>query len=226
LFLVVIVVQIHSMRRITLIALALLLSAAVATPAIARPGQGFNKGPYLAIEGGIAEVKYDHDETSVGDSGRNFDPAFGFMFGWNAWDWLSAELQGRYSTSVNAGHREHIAAANLYAKAFLITNALTDFPTLRILPFIKGGLGIHVGVLPGSTGSTDTKVTTVGVGPSLGGGLAFTWKKYVYFGLDVQEDLIFFEDTRQDVNGVPGTTVYKGGFYPSLGAMGFIGVHY
>ncbi len=214
------------MRRLVLTALVLALSASVAATATARPGQGFNKGPYLALEGGIAQVKYDHDQTNPAFNSGDFDPAFGFLFGWNAWDWLSAELQGRYSTSTKAGQREHIASANLYGKAFLITNALTDFPTLRILPFLKAGMSIHVGVLPGSSGSTDTKVTTVGVGPSVGGGIAFTWKKYVYFGMDVQEDFLFFGDTRQEVNGVPGTTVYKGGFYPSLGAMGFIGVHY
>jgi hypothetical protein len=217
----------HLMNRLAATTILLLLALAISLPAFARPGQGFNHGPYLDIEAGISEAKFDHDQTIGADTTRDYEPSFGFMFGWNAWDWLSAELQGRYSTDRNAGRREHLAAANLYAKFFLITDALTDFPTLRILPFAKAGMSLHVDVLPGSVNASDSnKITTMGYGPSIGAGIAVTWKKYVHFGMDIQEDLLFYEDKRQTVSGVPNTLVYKGGFYPSLAAMGFIGVHY
>ncbi len=44
--------------------------------------------------------------------------------------------------------------------------------------------------------------------------------------IDQVEDLRFFEDKRQTVNGIPDTLVYKGGFYPLFNAMAFVGVNY
>jgi hypothetical protein len=205
---------------------AALCVLAMAAEAGARPARGFLSGPYLALEGGVSQLAFDRDEASGEKVGSEFEPVIGFIFGWNIFDSFSAEIQGRYSTDRNNDRRLHSASADAVVKYFLITDALTDFPTLRILPFVKGGLGINVAILPGNRGSTDAKVTSVGYGPAVGGGIAFLWKKYFYFGVDVQEDLLFFRDTRQTVNGVPDTIVYKGGFHPCFGAMAILGVHY
>jgi hypothetical protein len=209
-------------RLLATCAIALLLLAPAA--AESRPENGFNTGPYLALTGGIIQAGFDFNEVTQSKQGGDFEPAIGILFGWNALDSLSAEIQARYSTNRNDGQREHIANANLYAKWMPILDVLTDFQTLRILPFVKGGLGLTVAVLPGADASS--KITTIGFGPSVGGGIAFTWKKYVHFGVDVQEDFLFFNDQSQTVGGVPGTLVYKGGFFHAFSAMGFVGVHY
>jgi hypothetical protein len=213
------------MRRILIACLALACTLAPISAA-ARPNRGFNVGPYLDLIGGVSQATFDRDQTTGIAQGSDFQPTFGFLFGWNVVDSLAAELQGRYATDPNHGDREHIAYANVMAKWMPIFDALTDFPTLRILPFLKGGMGVTVAILPGAPGSDGSKLTTVGFGPTLGGGIAFICKKYVHFGIDLQEDLHFFQDKTQTVNGVPGTLVYKGGFHPLFSAMGFVGVHY
>lgn len=176
------------------------------------------------------QVDFDNDQQTGTKVGRDFEPAIGLIFGWNIWDWFSAEIQGRYGTNKNAGRREHIVGANMSGKYYFIWDTLTDFPTLRIMPTVKGGLAFRVASLPGNVHSTDSAVTTFGVGPSFGAGIAFLWKKYLSFGFDIQEDLLFFEDTRQDitVNGAPNskTLIYRGGFIPQFSAMAYIGVHY
>ncbi|MFH1830392.1 MAG: outer membrane beta-barrel protein [Pseudomonadota bacterium] len=197
-----------------------------ALPVYAKPPKGFNTGPYLAIEAGVTQASFDTDQVDGTKVGRDFEPTFGFIFGWNLFDYFATELQGRYATNRNNDRRIHIAQANVYTKWFLVTDALTDFPTFRILPFLKGGMGVRASVLPGNTGSTDTSVTSIGWGPTFGAGVSFIWKKYFYFGVDVQEDLFLFDDIRQTVNGVPNTLVYKGGFHPCFGAMAILGVHY
>jgi hypothetical protein len=213
------------MKRLITTALAVAISVSAAV-AHARPPTGFNTGPYLAIHGGVLQADFDTDQVSGTEVGRDFEPAVGFLFGWNIFDYFSTELQGLYSTNSNNSRRIHIAQADVNTKWFLVTDALTNFPTLRILPFLKGGMGIRVSVLPGNVGSTNTNVTNIGWGPTFGGGVSFIWKKYFYFGVDVQEDLFLYNDIHQTVNGVPRTLVYKGGFHPSFGAMATLGVHY
>lgn len=211
-------------RRIAILTTVVLL--ALAPTASARPQKGFHTGPYLALEIGIMQEDFDRDQVTGIDVGRDFEPSFGFLFGWNIWDFFSGELQGRYSTNINSGRREHIASANTYARYTFIVDALTDFPTLRILPFVKGGAAVRVSALPGTPTAGGGTKARVGAGPSVGAGVSFSWKRYFYFGIDCQEDLLFFDGIDQTVNGVPGTTVYKGGFHPSFSAMGMVGVHY
>ena len=208
---------------IATIALAVLIAAPLS--AEARPLKGFHTGPYLMIEIGAMQEDFDRDQITGQDIGRDWEPAFGFVFGWNIWDFFSGELQGRYATNLNSGRREHIATANAYAKFTLIADALTDFPTLRILPFAKAGLATRITALPGTPGAAHSTATRVGFGPSVGGGIAFLWKKYFYFGIDAQEDLLFMGSIDQTVNGAM-RQVYDGGFHPSFSAMGMIGVHY
>lgn len=205
--------------------LAMILIAIPAT-CWSRPTKGFHTGPYLLLEGGVLQMDYDTDQASGQRIGRDFEPTFGFLFGWNLLDEFSTELQGRYATDANSGRRLHVANANVYGKWTLITDALTDFPTFRVLPFLKGGLAIRVTVMPGNPNATGNTVTQIGWGPSPGGGIAFLWKKYFYFGIDVQGDILFFDNTTQTVNDVPNTLVYMGGFHPSFSGMAMVGVHY
>lgn len=198
--------------------------------AIARPPKGFNTGPYLLAEGGIMQANFDRDEYTQADVGHDWEPSFGIIFGWNVWDWLSTELEGKYSTNVIAGKREHLVSANVNVKYFFITDALTDFPSLRIMPTIRIGASFRVAVLPGNPASNDDFVTTFGAGPSLGGGITCIWKKYFAFGFTIQEDLLFFEDVRQNLtvngNAVNNALIYKGGFKPQFTAMAIVGVHF
>lgn len=196
------------------------------TAAEARPQKGFNVGPYLAIEAGAAQTEFDTDQVTGTKVAGEFEPAFGFIFGWNIYDWFATELQGLYSTDRNSGNRVHYASAVVTTKYFLILDALTDFPTFRVMPFAKAGAGLRASILPDTPAAGTGKVTSLGYGPSVGGGIAFIWKKYFFFGIDLQEDLFYYDGISQTVGGVPGTPVYKGGFHPSFTGTGFIGVHY
>ena len=172
-------------KLIGIIILTLMIS--LNYPLWAKPLAGFNKGPYLCIEAGIMQTDFDKDEQSGTKIGRDFEPAIGLIFGWNVWDYLSAELDGRYGTNINAGKREHLVGANINGKYFFILDALTDFPSLRIMPTIKGGFAFRVASLPGNINTTDKVVTTFGWGPSFGGGISFLWKKYCRLGLMSKE---------------------------------------
>ena len=213
------------MRIRTITILAALAILILPASGFAKPQKGFHTGPYLMLEVGAMQENFDQDQVTGQSVGSDFEPTFGFIFGWNIWDFFSGELQGKYSTNSNGGRREHIAGANAYAKFTLIANALTDFPSLRILPFLKAGLATRIEDLPGTPGANHSTAARFGVGPSAGGGISFLWKKYFYFGIDVQEDLLDFDDIDQTVNGVM-MHVYDGGWHQSFSAMGMIGVHY
>ncbi len=214
------------MRRIA-ISIALLLSLTFICEEIeARPKKGFHTGPYLTFEIGAIGADFDRDHVTNERVGNDLEPAFGFLFGWNVTDSIAAEIQGLYATSHKSGKREHLASAGTYCKWTFITDALTDFKSLRILPFAKGGMMVRAASLPGGPSSPVGVISTLGWGPSAGVGVAFMWHKYFYFGVDVQGDFLFFDDQRQTVAGTPNTLVYKGGFYPSASALAIIGVHY
>ncbi len=207
--------------------LTIVLITATCASVDARPRKGFLKGPYLTLEVGAIQNDYDRDQITGTYMGDRFEPALGFLFGWNLTDNFSAELQGLYTTFKESGRkRAHIANANVSAKWTFILDALTDFKTLRILPFTKMGMSVRVAGLPSAIGATDNVIDTIGWGPAVGGGIAFLWHKYFFFGFDVQGDLLLFDDKRQTVSGIPNTLVYKGGFYPSLTALAILGVHY
>ncbi len=216
------------MSRISITTIAFLatLSLLIALPSQARPRKGFHSGPYLALEVGISQEDFDRDQVTGQNVGRDWESAFGFIFGWNIWDSFSAELQGRYTTNLNKGRRAHLANANFYGKYTFISNTLTDFERFRILPFVKGGLAVKVEALPGTPGATHNTAIRTALGPAIGGGLSFLWNKYLYFGIDAQEEFLFFGSIHQTVGATPDLLVYRGGFHPSFCAMGMIGVHY
>jgi opacity protein-like surface antigen len=211
------------------IVLALVICAA-ASAAHARPQKGFHTGPYLALEGGISYADFDVNQRTNERVGTVVEPNVGFIFGWNVYDWLAAEMSGRYSTSEKRGHREHIANANLTTKAFLITNALTNFKTLRILPYAKAGLAMIFADLPEdeTVSATNTRFT-YGFGPTVGAGVMFLFKKYVYLGINAQSDLLFLQDTRSSITSGGTTTstlIYKGSFQPQFYTSFVAGVHF
>lgn len=208
----------------------LMLSLAAAT-ADARPKKGFNTGPYLAFEFGISHNNFDINQRIDQKVGTMFEPTIGFLFGWNLYDWFAMELSGRYSTSEKDDRREHVAQIHLNSKFFLITDALTDFKTLRILPFGQVGAAINVAVLPGDvTATTDNQPKSFAYGPSVGAGVMFLFKKYVYLGLKAQGDFLFYDEIRQELSSggvtTPDVLIYKGGFIPQFSAMGIFGVHF
>lgn len=198
----------------------------ISSQAFARPQKGFHTGPYLALQAGAMQIDFDKNVASDTKVGSDFEPTAGIVFGWNVWDNFAPELQARYTTNYNGGRREHVADAGIYGKWTPIIDSLTDFESLRILPFAKAGISVCIAVLPSDINSSGGNVTMHGVGPALGAGLMFLVKKYIYFGFDVQEELLNFNTITQTVSGVPNTTVYKGGFEPQFSAVGVIGVHY
>lgn len=220
------VLEERHMQKICSIVIAVLLFAACPLSLDARPKKGFHSGPYLTFEAGVIQADFDRDEATGLKNGDDFEPSFGFLFGWNVYDWLSAEIQGRYATNINSGRREHIGGGAVFAKYTFIADSLTDFEGLRILPFAKFGVSALIGAFPGTAGASDGIAAHYGIGASPGAGIAFQWKKYLYFGVDLQEDLLTWNESEQTVNGVPGVVVYKGGFKPNFSAMAILGVHY
>ena len=214
------------MKKGLLIVLGAFLTLLVAATSEAKPLKGFHTGPYLTVEIGLLQSDFDTDVAANQQVGRDFEPTVGFLFGWNLYDSFSVELQGRYATNLRSGRREHIATGNVYAKYTFIIDKLVDFKNWRILPFLKLGATSRFSVLPGNVNSDRNTVTQYGFGPSPGGGIAFLVHKYFYFGIDLQGDLLLFNDIRQTVSGVPGTLVYRGGFHPSFSGMLMLGVHY
>lgn len=215
-------------RKILIASLAVMLL--LSSTSYGRPLQGFNEGPFLYPLFGVIQADFDRDQYDNSKIGRDFEPVFGLIFGWNITDWISAELLGRYGTNINSGRREHIAGGDIHSRYFLILDSFTNFKSLKIMPTIKGGLAFRIASLPGNTNSSDSAITTFGWGPSTGVGINFLIKKYISFGLEVQEDFLFFDETRQSItvngNEFSNVLIYPGGFKPQFNAVFFIGVHY
>ncbi len=218
------------MKRGIFFIIILGLVALTAAEAHARPHKGFHTGPYLCIEGGVTQNSFDTNQRTGEKIGFAMEPTVGFLFGWNVYDWLSAEMVGRYSTGAKNDRREHLVDANMSVTAFLVTDALTNFPTLRILPFGKVGMAVRIDALPGDTQSSDGVVTRVGFGPTVGAGVMFLFQKYVYMGFEAQGDFINIDDIRQDLTSggvtTPSALIYKGGWLPQFTALGIVGVHF
>ena len=216
-----------SMKTLFIIIISLLL---IAPSAYAKPLEGFHEGPYLAVEFGAIEANFDHDLQSGESVGSEVERSFGILFGWNVYDELAFEIKGQYATNRNNGQREHIVNANLSSRYSFIFDTLTDFKSLRILPFVKGGVSARLSALPGNPNASDRVVSSYGVGPSVGAGVSFLWKKYLYFGLDFQHDLLFYQDVRQNLDRLNpaqnNQLIYKGGFNPSWNVAFMLGVHY
>ncbi|MFH1652440.1 MAG: outer membrane beta-barrel protein [Pseudomonadota bacterium] len=191
--------------------------------------EGFFTGPYIQLQLGVMQFDDDRDQQTGIRLGRNYEPSFGLIFGWNILDELALEFDGRYSTNINSGRSEHIAAPGFSVKYnFYQFNVFN--PETFILPYIKGGMNFRVAVLPGNDLSSDKKITQFGYGPSFGAGVDFLINKYVFLGIIVRYDILNYEDVRQNLdNAAPpviGALIYRGGWHNSLGAGITLGVHY
>lgn len=215
-------------RCIFFVAVSVILLAGSVTTA--EPLKGFHEGPYIAFEAGALQAEFDTDQQSGARVGRDIEPVFGLLFGWNITDIIATELKGFYSQSNKSGNREHIIGSNINGKFTWINDRLTHRPSLQILPYLVGGLALRFGVLPGNDNASDQSVVAFGYGPSIGGGISLLWKKYIMFGVGAQGDFLFFDESRQNLDLATPTAnnqlIYNGGFEPSFLTAFTFGIHY
>jgi len=203
---------------ISLIVFSLLL----ARTSFAKPLSGFHEGPYLLFSGGVLQYDWDQNQLTGLQEGGKWEPAVGFQFGWHTLDWFGLEVQTRYGTNATNNRREHIVTTNVGFSLTLLTDSLLDFEYWRILPFVRPSLAIAVAQLPADPAGNPAHVDPMGFGPGLSTGVHVMYK-YLYFGLELQEDLISQPTQRQ-----PGTNaiIFNGGWKDQFGLMTVVGVHY
>ncbi|MBI2342384.1 MAG: hypothetical protein HYU98_06610 [Deltaproteobacteria bacterium] len=191
----------------------------------AAPPKGFHKGPYFMLQGGIFNFAADNNVRTGAKVGRDYEPAVGFNFGWNLYDWMAPEFQVRYTTNKNNGNREHVVKANFNFVYSLITDSLADRESIRLIPFLQSGPMLLLAAVPGDPTSSDKILSLWGPGIGVGGGLRVLYKRYVYFGLLAQSDFVVLPDRHQNVGGV-NTKIIDGSMDAQFGATGTIGVHF
>lgn len=203
---------------------AIALSAAPC--AHARPPRGFHTGPYLQFVSGARDTAYDTNLVSGVKQGHDIDALFGAIFGWNVNDTWSAELHGHYSSPGTESVQEHLINVRLQARYSLITEALTHFQSLRILPYVSAGPLVQLNAMASAPGTTENRAKQWGYGLSFGTGVSFQfWHDYAYISVGGFLDLIHRQDLSQDVSGVD-TLVYRGGNDLDWSSIGAIGVHF
>ncbi|OGQ04958.1 MAG: hypothetical protein A3F82_09820 [Deltaproteobacteria bacterium RIFCSPLOWO2_12_FULL_44_12] len=196
------------------------------TPALASPRKGFYEGPYLTLSGGVMQLDWDTNQRTNVEEGKSYEPLIALGFGWNIYDWFAPELSLRYTTDPNDGRREHIAGGNIGCVFTWLANPLLELGKWHILPFVKPGVAFQIAVLPGDSLSTDERITTKGVGPSIGGGIRFTFKDYLYLGFQVQEELLYHEGQSQTLNPGGPALIYQGGWKDQFEVFTMVGIHY
>ncbi len=193
--------------------------------ASARPPKGFHTGPYLQLLFGGVDASFDHNQVSNTSTGRDEELALGFLFGWHVSDIFGPFMEIRYSTDDNGGNRLHIVNGNIGATYTLILDALTNFKSLRILPYLGGDMIFQVGALPSDPTAGTGTVDRYAIGPGVLGGVNFLFKRYVYIGLMGQYDFPYFFSRSQTIGGID-TTVYGSGWHPQWGATLNAGFHF
>lgn len=197
----------------------------IVTTAHARPQKGFHTGPYLQVVTGVVDSSFDRNMINNIRTGRDKELAFGFLFGWHTSDHFGPFLQVRYSTDLNNESRLHIINGNVGVTYTLIMDALTDFKTLRILPFVGGELLFRIDALPTDPSTGTNLVNRYAVGPGMLGGINFLFKRYIYIGALFQEDFAHFYSKSQTIGGI-STTVYGSGWHPQWSASLNTGFHF
>lgn len=205
--------------------LIILACMGIATAVHARPQKGFHTGPYLQVVTGAVDSSFDRNLISNTRTGRDQEFAFGFLFGWHTSDHFGPFLQVRYATDLNSETRLHIINSNVGATYTLILDALTDFKSLRILPFVGGEFLFRIDALPVDPSTGSNLVNRYAVGPGVMGGVNFLFKRYVYIGAMFQEDFAHFYSKSQAVAGTP-TPVYGSGWHPQWSASLNTGFHF
>ena len=202
----------------------------ISMPLQAAPYQGFHEGPYILLEFGALQADFDYNLAAAEKVGRDLEPNIGLLFGWDLTDNWGALFQSQYSTNKNRGRREHITNNLLAVRYSFIVDALTPSTNFSAIPYVLSGFGFRISALPGDQNSSDSVIPSFGFGPSVGGGLAFMVKKYLYLGFQVQGDLLFYDELRQNFDRanplLANQKVYNGGFQPSFATHFMIGVHY
>lgn len=202
-----------------------LIFCTVSIFAEARPPKGFHSGPYLQVMVGSVDTSFDTNLVSNTKTGRDQEVAFGFMFGWHVSDNWGSFMDVRYSTDFNSGSRQHMVNGNVGGTYTLILDALTNFRSLRILPFIGGDVALRVDALPADPSTGNGLLDRYAVGPGILGGVNFLFRRYVYIGIVGQEDFLHFFSRSQTIGGVD-TTIYSGGWTPQWSTSVNAGFHF
>ncbi|MBI2343405.1 MAG: hypothetical protein HYV02_03575 [Deltaproteobacteria bacterium] len=204
---------------------ALLLLPITAT-AWARPPEGFHEGPYLQLVTGARNADFDTNTADGIDNARDIEPLFGFNFGWNLTDPLAFELSGHYSTSGTANIQQHLVMARVGTRWNFVTNALTHFSSVRILPYVTMGGVLHFNILPAASGSSKTRVEQWGGGMDAGGGVSLLfYHDTLYISAEGTAGPIRRSTIRENIGGSL-TTVYRGGWAVDWGTRLAAGVHF
>lgn len=190
----------------------------------ARARKNFLAGPTIGFYGSAQRVNWDVNQRTGLAEGRSLEPMVGLGFGWNLSDTFAPELLVRYTSNANNGRRQYFVAANMGLAAIFLANPNSD--AFHILPFIKPGVGVWVSSLPGDTLAVDNRLSMKGIGPSIGGGVRFLFKKYLYFGLEAGEEWIYMEDKYQTLRAGGTQLTYRGGFKQMFSGLLMMGVHF
>lgn len=190
------------------------------------PDKGFYNGPYITFSGGAARINWDINQRINMQEGRSIQPFFHLGFGWNILDWFAPELNIRFGTDKNGGRREYFAGANLGFNFILLAKPLLNFESLRILPFLKPGFVFQGASLPGDTTANDNRLTMLGFGGGMGGGVRFLYNEYLYFGVEMEQDWILYEDKNQLLTSGATTLIYPGGWKRQMEGIVMVGVHF
>ncbi len=204
----------------------LLVSLLFPWTAQTRPLNGFHEGPYFQLVSGARDASFDTNIADGTKNARDIEPAFGFIFGWNLTDPLSVEMQGTYSTAGIGNVQQHLIDARMSGRYVFITNALTHFASLRILPFVDTGFKLQINILPNASGATSARVIQSGVGPSVGGGVsALFYHDTIYLTARGGADILRRKQITQTIAATP-TTVYPGEWGVDWSATMGLGVHF
>lgn len=207
------------MKKFIGLVLVLLVGLTAGT-ASAQPEKGWHKGTYYLF--GIGMMNNDEDTNVLTNRafGGNYLLGYGFTTGWNFFDWLALELAFRYATETDNNQKEHAVNININAKYSFILDALTRSELFRFLPYIKAGGGVYGAAVPDTSAGND-RFGVFGPLVGFGGGMEILFKNWLYFGVDIAEDLVFLKEK----NNNAGQRILNGGFDPQLSVFGYLGVH-
>lgn len=213
----------------SLSALCILLFAFYTLPASlapARPIEGFHEGPYLQFVTGMRDASFDTEQASNTAHAHDQEALFGFIFGWNLTDPWAVELSGHYSSPGLVTNQEHLINVRLGTKWSWVTDALTKFRSVRILPYLSAAGLVQINVLPTDASASTPRILQWGIGPSLGAGIsALFFHDAVYCSIGGLGDLAWRPQRNQEIGGVT-TMAYRAALDLEWSAIAAFGVHF